>query len=285
MDDKSTEFQQKISEVQHQVNLTKTSVDTKDEPHFSFDVLRLYFGEDYKINDKIVIHQPTIGDFITYGESNIYNAITPFVSNPTTFRVQLWEMGIDWNKFQDFKLFFMLIKSLNYEYTKLIFDDIDFQSFELCYRPNTDSEDQHNWVLYSKKNDIEIDYNTYREMSQYIQFMFDITPKVERIKGKYAKQDTINEDKQKQALANQSKHTSNLLPMISFCLNHPGFKYRKEDLKTMGIVEFIDSVRRLQVYETTNALLKGMYSGFVDVKKLNKEEMNFMRDLNQSDSK
>ena len=56
-------------------------------------------------------------------------------------------------------------------------------------------------------------------------------------------------------------------------------KYSKKDLKTIGIVEFMDSVQRLQVYESTHALINGMYSGFVDSSKLKKEDFNFMRSL------
>jgi len=41
----------------------------------------------------------------------------------------------------------------------------------------------------------------------------------------------------------------------------------------------MDSVQRLQVYETSTALLKGSYSGFIDTSKINKDEFNFMRDL------
>ena len=70
-----------------------------------------------------------------------------------------------------------------------------------------------------------------------------------------------------------------LLSKISFCLNHPGFKYKRDDLRNMGFVEFLDSVQRLQIYESTHALLIGANSGFVDATKINKNEFNFMRDV------
>jgi len=41
----------------------------------------------------------------------------------------------------------------------------------------------------------------------------------------------------------------------------------------------MDSVQRLQIYESSTALMKGMYSGFLDTSKINKEELNFMRDI------
>ena len=62
-------------------------------------------------------------------------------------------------------------------------------------------------------------------------------------------------------------------------VNHPGFKYKKNELKEVGIVEFMDSVKRLQTYENTVALLRGMYSGMIDASKINKEEFNWTRPL------
>ena len=80
----------------------------------------------------------------------------------------------------------------------------------------------------------------------------------------------------------QTEKKSNLLSMISFCLNHPGFKYKKSELKELGVVEFYDSVQRLLIYESTSALTKGIYSGFVDTSKINREEFDFMRDISVS---
>jgi hypothetical protein len=67
--------------------------------------------------------------------------------------------------------------------------------------------------------------------------------------------------------------------MVSFCLNHPGFKYKKSELKDLGVVEFYDSVQRLLIYESTSSLMKGIYSGFVDTSKIDKKEFDFMRGL------
>ena len=68
-----------------------------------------------------------------------------------------------------------------------------------------------------------------------------------------------------------------LLPLISACMNHPGFKYKIEDLDNLGIYAFMDSVERLQIYESSIALLRGAYSGFMDTSKVDQNEMNFMR--------
>ena len=73
--------------------------------------------------------------------------------------------------------------------------------------------------------------------------------------------------------------SSSIQALISSCINHPGFKYSLKDLKHVGVAEFYDSVKRLQVYEQSTALMKGMYSGFVDGSKLKATDYNFMREI------
>ena len=67
--------------------------------------------------------------------------------------------------------------------------------------------------------------------------------------------------------------------IISSLINHPGFKYKLKELKEVGVAEFYDYVKRLQVYEQSTALMKGMYSGFVDSSKLKPDDYNFMREI------
>ena len=80
-------------------------------------------------------------------------------------------------------------------------------------------------------------------------------------------------------------YKSSLYPLVSSCINHPGFKHSLADLRDVGIFEFMDSVNRLQVYENTRALLAGSMSGFCDTSKIDRENFNFMRDISASNNK
>lgn len=254
---------------------------------YTFDKLQMYFGEDYTINDadgnpNIVIHQPKIWDIVTFGENRFYGMLNIFITNPTAFRVPLWKAGIDWTKTSDYELFWQLLlqSNLTPEMSKLIFGDLDFTKFNLYKRQNeVNGEIVEDIILVNQEQQVLIDENIYTHMACYLRTMFNIFPKVEKAKGRTTKEWMIEEDIQK--AKEQKPQESMLLPMISFCLNHPGFKYKKEELKNMGIVEFNDSVQRLLIYESTGALMKGMYSGFVDTSNINREEFNFMRDYSQ----
>ena len=114
-----------------------------------FDLLRLYFGEDYVINDRITIHQPTIQDILDLGEKEFYSVIAPFTSNPTSLKVQLFDLGIYWTDVSDFELFSLLIKTVPFEKTKILFGDFDFSSFDLVGKRNDKGEIIP--ILYSPK--------------------------------------------------------------------------------------------------------------------------------------
>jgi len=254
-------------------------INMTDSNAFEFDRLKMYFGEPYRIvcgDKEIEIKQPSIGNILHFGEREFYSMLNVFISNTTSYRLQLWDMGVDWNKISDYELFCMLIKSLNIETTGLLFGDLNFQGFDL-YGKKVDENEVV--TLYNKEQQIEIDENTYKHIAAYLRLMFNIYPKVEKAKGKTTKEWMIDEDRINLLNSKKDSNKSTLLPLVSSCVNHPGFKYKLEELKDMGIVQFMDSVQRLQIYESTTALMKGMYSGMIDVKGLGADALNFMRSI------
>ena len=247
---------------------------------YEFDPLQMYFGEPYvipsEVANDITIYEPTIGDILTFGERKFYSALNVFVTNPTSNRVMLWDNGLDWNKLSDYDLFLLLYKSLKDGVARLLFGDIDFTKFEIC---KTVSEDEESFILYNQEQNYVIDEKVYNTMSAYLRTMFNIFPKVEKAKGKTTKEWIIMEEREKLDREKVKDYKSNLLPLISACVNHPGFKYKTSELKEVHIMEFMDSVQRLQVYESTTALLQGRFSGMIDTSKIDDKEFNFMRDI------
>lgn len=255
-------------------------------------LLQLYFGDPYQVSDKILVYQPTIGGILEYdkkfGESEFWSMLNVFIGNTTSYRLLLWDMGIDWNEISDFQLFSLLIKTLKVENTEILFGDLDLSSFDAYMKqiPNEDesnnkeeSEPKQEMILWNPELDIEINKDIYKNIALYIRTMFNIFPKVEKAKGKTTKKWIIEEDRMNLANAKKEDTTSTFLPLIESCCCHPGFKYKKNELREVGIYEFMRNVQRLQVYESTTALLKGMYSGFIDTKGIDKEEFDFMRDI------
>ena len=273
---------QNNSIIQNSIENQLNELELTDFKKLDFNPLKMYFGDDYKINEKIIIHQPSIQDFIDSEDQNaIYDTIMPFTSNTTGHRLQLWEMGIDWNKISNYELFSVLIKKMDYKYSKILFGDIDFSTFQLF---ETEKDGNIEAVLYSDELDMIMDQKTVDKMCSYIQYMFSMFPPEEEFtSSKILKQDLINKDRQKKAQRlkelKENGESQGLLTMISFYLNHPGCKYKKNELREIGYFEFMYNIQRLQIYESTHALFNGMYSGMCDLSKIDKNEFNFMRDV------
>ena len=260
---------------------------------YSFDKLALLFMEDYEVKG-IKISQPTINDILRVGESNFYQALSPFLYNSTSIRVMLWEAGIDWCNVKDIEVFDILnnIQKQNKEILRqvigdevekrenplnILFKDIDITDFHL-YKEKETEDPEEKLCLYSPIYDIKLYEEDYMEIAEYIREMLNIHPKVEKAKGKTAKRWMIDEDKMN-ALHRDEKNTSTLLPLVSACVNHPGFKYKLQELREVGIYQFMDAVQRLQIYESSRALLNGSYSGMCDLSKVPQDNFNFMRDI------
>lgn len=247
---------------------------------YHFDKLAMYFDKDYFVKD-ICIKMPTIGDILKFGEFRFYNTFSPFITNSTSIRVQLWDMEprVDWTKVKDIQVFNMLhLNLLDEEVVHSVFPDITFSDFQLMGL----KDDHEKLVLYSSSQQIILTEPEYMEIATYIRTVLNRFPKVEKAKGKTTKQWMIQEDRMKMlnsSKENDEENSSYLLSLVSSCLNHPGFKYKLEDLENMGIYRFMDSVKRIQKYEHSTAVLKGMYSGFVDGSKINPEQYNFMGDV------
>lgn len=280
------------------------------------DPLKLYFGGEYPIDENFTIHQPTVGEIMEYGENDFYQMLNVFIENTTMRKLDLWDIGVSWTAVSDYELFCELVRAYPVERTKILFGaEIDFTKFKMYGINHTDEEIaefekqyqkfdedgnprklnvnqkrrktfakyEFNNTLYDIENDIRLDAKTYHQMADILRTMFNIFPKTQYVNGRSSKQLLIIEQRnllKAQEKKNQGKPpSSTLLPLISGCVNHPGFKYNLQEVKDCPIAFFMDACQRLQIYENTKSLLFGAYSGFSDVSKVPKEEFDFMREI------
>lgn len=250
-----------------------------------FDRLKMYFGEPFEIDlesalGKITVYQPTIGDVVEVGEGKFLSTLNVFVANTTMYRLMLWDSGLDWNEISDFQLFVLLKNMIDFNASKLLFGDLDWNEFQPMFR-NIDDNNQA-LVLVNEKQNIEINEEVYEYFHQYIQTMFNMKPEDEFTEDKILKKWWIDKDRRKtdREAKKDDKKSVSLVSQISAYINHPGTKYKLSELKEVGVCEFYDSIQRLQIYESTTALMKGMYSGMIDSKNIKPEDYNFMKDIN-----
>ena len=236
------------------------------------DELQLYFGDDYIINDYIKIIQPTIGKVVDYGEASYFSTVYTITAIPSDMKSQLWDLGLDWCEVDDFELFMMLVQTLTPDRTSILFGDLDFSKLK-PYRNNQNGD----IVLADKETGIVIDKMIYLRIVNYLRKLHNIKPKVEKAANKMTKKVLIEEDRQKILYAKDKPFKSYLLPLISAIKVKQG--YTKDYVRNMGLYEFFDDVSRAQIIDQANHLLNGAYCGMADLKKVPKQDFNWMREL------
>lgn len=253
-------------------------------PTLDIDRLKILFGDPLVIDEDgvrgtVTVKQPKIKDILTIGESRFYSNLSILVGNPTQFRLMLWEAGIDWNTISDFTMFVLMYKQLEPDVVNLLFDNIDFEKFETLERINEDGEAEA--YLYNKETDTEITELVYQRFHQYLQNVFNMKPEREVTRQKMLKEAWIRKDKVelKQKTKKGENSSFSFVPLISSYINHPGTKHSLQELRDVGVGEFFDSLKRIQIYEQATAVLKGMYSGFVDSKNIDPSSYDFMKDV------
>jgi len=238
------------------------------------DELQLYFGDDYIINDYLILKQPTIGQIISYGERKYFSMIYTLTAIPSDMKSQLDDMGLDWNEISDFDLFMMLVSTLSVENTQIILGDIDLSKLKPYLNNQTNQI-----VLADKESGLVIDMIIYERLVNYLRKVHGLKKKVEHAANKYTKQILIDEDRQRIELSKSQPYESFLTPLVSSVKVRMG--YTKDYIRNMGLVEFMDDVSRLQIIHNADALLQGCYAGTIDMKKINKSELNWMKPLDR----
>ena len=236
------------------------------------DDLKLYLGDPYAINDRITILQPTIRQIAEFGEKDFFSVVHTITAIPSDMKASLDDMGLDWMEVEDFELFMMLVQTLTPDRTCLLFGDIDFSKL----RPFRNNENG-DIVLADKETGVLIDKMVYLRIVTYLRKAFNITPKIEKAANKMTKKILIEEDRNKMQQNKDKPFKSFLLPMISSVKVKQG--YTKEYVLNMGYVEFMNDVARLQVIHNADHLLSACYAGTIDMKKINKSELNWMKEL------
>lgn len=238
------------------------------------DSLFLYFGDDYVINDKIKLAQPTIGEIVDYGEGSYFSMIHTLTAIPSDVKSILWDNPngrIDWTEIEDFDLFAMFSQAMTPDKTGIIFGELDFSKLRPYKHPQNDEV-----VLADKEAGILIDKLIYMRMMTFLRKLHNITPKPERAKGERAKQAMIDEDRRNREFNKNKPFKSYLLPLISAVKVRQG--YTKDYVRNMGLFEFFDDLSRLQIMYNSDHLMQAAYAGTIDMKRIDKKELNWLRE-------
>lgn len=244
---------------------------------FQVDELRLYFGDDITIADGVVLKSPTIGQVVDYGESTYFSVVQALCATPSSMKVKLDDLKLDWMKITDWQLFIMLCSSFKPEQTSLVLGDLDLSQLKPYAKGETEEV-----VLSNEDHTIEINEVIYNILVTYLRKMHGFKKQVDKAGNSITHKMLINLARQDEKMAQNKPYKSFLLPLVSALQGRQG--YSKEYIRSMNIFEFMNQINRVQVIVQADAALQGSYSGMVDMKKVDKSIFDWMRDISDEKS-
>lgn len=245
------------------------------------DELRLYRGDNYILPNGVSIRCPTLGEICDYGESDYLAMISMFTATNIDRCAQLEDMGIDYTEIDNFQMFilFSSLLSNHKENGKIdcsiLLNKINFSQFKPI---EVDSK-----IMFVGEDGTKFDKNVFEEMTAYIRKIHGMAkPLYTHVKNSFAKKQLIEDARndaefQRKLKMIQGEH-SVYQPYISALVNHPYFKYKWDDVWTMKVYAFFDSLKRISIIENANHLYTGLYSGCIEYNKV-KKDLDWLRPI------
>ena len=191
-------------------------------------------------------------------------------------KFQLFDIGVDYTKIDDFSLFSnFLCKGFSQDKTSIVFGDLDFEKFKLFQK-----KDDNAIVMYDEKNNVVIDEYTYFLIVDVLRRVHMLKRNSQTPANESTKQILIEDDREAALMNKGKEYISQLKNMISTMVNCEGFKYNHETVWSVKINAFLDSVKRITKIKNADLLLQSGYSGYgVDLKKISDKKLDWLGEL------
>ena len=274
---------------------------------FEIDELKVYKGDDIRINNKIIVTQPTIGQIIEFGEKRYFSTIHTLTGVGADFKWQLWDYhGIDYTQIDDYELFKKIIwqalSSKKHIYEELmnnkdkyeeqlnniteeelaemlvnplslVLKDIDLADFE-----EYKSDKSHETFLYNKEHDITIDRLVYAQIVDAVRKIHGLKRNNQIPANEITKMDLIDDARDEAMMASKKPYKSVLKPLISALAVKTG-QLGSDSIWNTKINMFFDSIKRINKIQDAELLLQGAYSGFASLKGIDKTRLDWAGDI------
>ena len=238
----------------------------------SFDDSFLIRGKDFKVSDTVTVFNPKVGDILDFGELNYYRAVSAFVCSPQDFKVQLFDMGVDFESLNRFEFFFTVqLRGITSEVSSILFGDVDFGKLDLYVNPITGDK-----ML--KYDDVVFDELSYTLISEFIRRINDLPiQKPEKYLDEATKRYVLETERNN--MRHKKKDESfkpQLLPIVSALVNSGHTSYTYDSIMDVRISQLYDSVKRVQKIMHYGDVMGGLYAGTLQQDKLNLAEINWL---------
>lgn len=235
------------------------------------DSLAVLTGDAYKITPKIEVRNPTLREIYQYGEEQYLRLTKTICATPADCKVEIWDtMGTYWDKIDEYEFFVSTFRAIQQYSSKILFGDLDVSSF----RPML-SKNLKDFALVNKDGAV-IDRAVYILLTEYLRHIHMLKKNVVVPYDDYTRDIMIEADRDDLEDAANKPFKSMLGPLISSLTNWPGSQFRWDTVWDTPIGVFMDSLVRMQKRDNYFFTMLGIHSGCIDLKKINKKELEWM---------
>lgn len=270
----------------------------------------LWLGKkDIEITDKIKIHVPNLEEIFEFDEETYWGCVSNLCATPSDLCYQLSLINVDFAKIDKYECFISFIANgIERSVSELVFGkELDFSKMQVQQSEKTKEnvlvqhvfKEKEEYVkihplkkkllLFLKKPlpttrtveeyDIVIDRYVYKQIVDNLRTIHGFKENNDVPKNKMAREIMIEEAQEKLEEKKKEKFKSQLLPLASYLSVEMGIL--SKDICKMTIYELMYDVARSQKINNARLLTQSGYSGFgVDLKKIDKKELNYLSDLN-----
>lgn len=232
--------------------------------------INLLYQREYKINDKISLVIPTVGEVIN-NEDDYYSLVSMITSMPIDLQVQLDDVGIDYTTVNAWEVFLISFDAVKSHDTTLLFGDLDLSKFEMA-----ENKDNNEVVLADFEHDIVIDRAVYEKIATALRKIHHLQKNTRKPANDEAKRFMLERERVKQKRKKRHNKESYLESLIVALVNTEQFKYDYESVLGISIYQFNESLKQIIKKINYDNVMHGIYAGTVSAKDLKPEELNWL---------
>ncbi|MCM1315242.1 MAG: hypothetical protein NC244_07745 [Alistipes senegalensis] len=237
-------------------------------------------GQDYIINDNIILHNPTLKEILIDSTEDKYMQLVNLLTmRPYDNMVALDDEGLNYLDYTDYDIFLKNYVFFTPEFSSLLLGDLDLSAFVVAKSKIND-----NIVLFNEQTGAVIDEIVFSTIASYVRTINFISSKIEYDVGnEVARRELIK--KQRRMLKRQSKKSkkdsSILANMISLLCASNYCKYDYNSIMNLKISQLYDNYYRMSMIDERDRYLNILSSGFVKVEHKDNSKLNWLRDLRE----
>jgi len=267
--DEKTDNQEKKVEIKTKPSTIKVPIDY---------LKYIISGEDFYINENIILHNPTIKEVIEFGEQKYLQLVSILTMRPYDDMVGLDDAGLNYQDFTDFDMFLRNYKAITPDMSSIILPDLDLTEFVVAVKNDTGMT-----VLLHQEKQIVIDELVFAYIAGFVRTINFISSKLEYDVGNEITRQYLIKKKRK-AIQRKAKKPpkpfeSFLSNIISFLCSHTGCKYNYDSILNLTIGQIYDNYYRISAIDERERYLNILSTGMVKRDTTDTKKLNWTRNL------